>query len=278
MIEIANYVRAKSLEEAYELNQKKGNAVVGGMLWLKMQRKRVGTVIDLSDLGLDTIEETPEEFKIGAMATLRDLELHEGLNALTHGAAKDSVRHIVGVQFRNLATVGGSVFGRFGFSDVLTFFMAVGARVELYRGGTVSVEEFARMPCDRDILVRVIVPKTAGETVYLSERNTKTDFPVLTCCVSRTEEELRCVIGARPMPAVCLRDTEGILAAGITPESAKRFGDYVKEHVVTGSNLRGSKEYRSILAGVLAKRALLLSAGFSFTASGMEGGEPKGAN
>ena len=40
MIEIVNYVKPKSLKEAYELNQKKGNAVIGGMLWLKMQKKR----------------------------------------------------------------------------------------------------------------------------------------------------------------------------------------------------------------------------------------------
>lgn len=257
MIEIANYVKAGSLEEAYALNQKKGNAVIGGMLWLKMQKKRVGTAIDLSGLGLDTIEETPEEFRIGAMVTLRQIERHEGLNKMTCGAAKDSVKHIVGVQFRNLATVGGSLFGRYGFSDVLTFFMAAGAKAELYHKGIVTLEEFAKMPYDRDILVRVIVPKEKAATVYLSQRNTQTDFPVLTCCISKTESEIRCVIGARPMPAFCLRDEKGILSGGITQESAKAFGDYVKANTVTGSNMRGSGEYRSILAGVLTKRALL---------------------
>ena len=59
------------------------------------------------------------------------LAAHCGLNELTHGAMRESVKDIVGVQFRNLATVGGSIFGRFGFSDVLTLFMAVGASVEL---------------------------------------------------------------------------------------------------------------------------------------------------
>ena len=56
------------------------------------------------------------------MVTLRDLELDPGLNSYTDGAARESVRHIVGVQFRNLATVGGSIYGRYGFSDVLTMF------------------------------------------------------------------------------------------------------------------------------------------------------------
>ncbi|MCI5648166.1 MAG: FAD binding domain-containing protein [Fusicatenibacter sp.] len=257
MIEIAKYVKAESLEEAYQLNQKKSSTVIGGMLWLKMQKKRVGTAIDLSGLGLDTIEETEEEYRIGAMVSLRQIEQHAGLNALTCGAAKDAVKHIVGVQFRNLATVGGSLFGRYGFSDVLTFFMAIGAKVELYHRGILTVEEFSRLPYDRDILVRVLVPKKAQKTVYLSQRNTKTDFPVLTCCICREEEELRCVIGARPGRAVCLRDEKQILKDGITPESAASFGAYAREQITTGSNLRAGSEYRSILIGVLGKRALL---------------------
>ena len=31
MVTIQNYVRAKSLEEAYELNQKKGNCILGAL-------------------------------------------------------------------------------------------------------------------------------------------------------------------------------------------------------------------------------------------------------
>ena len=119
------YVRAQSLDEAYELYQKKPNFVLGGMLWLKMKNKTLGTAIDLCDLGLDQIDEDENEFRIGAYATLRQIETHETLNAYTHGAIAESVRHIVGVQFRNVATVGGSIWGRFGFSDVMTIFRAL---------------------------------------------------------------------------------------------------------------------------------------------------------
>ena len=85
-------------------------------------------------MGLDTIEETDTEIIIGAMATLRDLETNAALNAYTAGAVREAVRHIVGVQFRNCATVGGSIYGRFGFSDVLTMFLVLDAQVELYKG------------------------------------------------------------------------------------------------------------------------------------------------
>ena len=167
MMTIREYKRAESLEEAWQLNQKRPNRVLGGMIWLKMENINVGTAIDLSGLGLDTIEETDEGFSIGAMVTLRQLELHPGLAAYTDGAVRESVRHIVGVQLRNLATVGGSIYSRFGFSDVLTMFLAMDCDVELYKGGILPLQEYAQRPYDRDILVRLIVKKTPMQ-LYLS--------------------------------------------------------------------------------------------------------------
>jgi len=104
MMTIREYKQAESLEEAWQLNQKKANRVLGGMIWLKMENINVGTAIDLSGLGLDTIEETEDSFSIGAMVTLRQLEEHAGLAAYTHGAVKEALRHIVGVQICELTT------------------------------------------------------------------------------------------------------------------------------------------------------------------------------
>ena len=56
MLKIKQYVKAESLEQAYELNQKKTNRIVGGMLWLKMSTAQIQTAIDLSGLGLDQID------------------------------------------------------------------------------------------------------------------------------------------------------------------------------------------------------------------------------
>ncbi len=258
MLTIENYVKAGSLEEAYERNQKKANRIIGGMLWLKMSRMRVQTAIDLSGLGLTSIEEDDREFSMGAMVTLRQLETHAGLLDYTEGSMKESLRRIVGVQFRNLATLGGSIFGRFGFSDVLTEFLALGAEVELYKAGRMTLEEFSKMPADRDILVRVILPKKAEKSVYMSLRNTSTDFPVLTCGVSKTSDgTVRAAIGARPGRAVVVGDTEGILKNGITEETAKAFGEYVSGQIVTGSNMRAGAEYRKRLVEVLTRRCIL---------------------
>ena len=65
------YVRAQSLDEAYELYQKKPNFVLGGMLWLKMKNKTLGTAIDLCDLGLDQISDVMTIFRaLGAKVQL----------------------------------------------------------------------------------------------------------------------------------------------------------------------------------------------------------------
>ena len=257
MLTIQNYVRVKSLDEAYELNQNKHNRILGGMLWLKMSNITVPTAIDLCDLGLNTIEETPEEFSIGAMTTLRQLEQHAGLNEYTNGAVAQAVEDIVGVQFRNRATVGGSIFGRFGFSSVLTVFMAMDAYVELYKGGIIPLEQFAAMEKDRDILVRLIVKKTPGAFAFQVVRNSRTDFPTLACAAAKTAEGYQVVIGARPQKAVVLRDTQGLLSGGVTEESAKAFADFAAENIATGSNIRAGADYRTHLIRVLTCRALM---------------------
>ncbi len=256
MMTIREYKRAESLEEAWQLNQKRSNRVLGGMIWLKMETIPVGTAIDLSGLGLDTIEETDDSFSIGAMVTLRQLEEHAGLAAYTHGAVKEALRHIVGVQLRNLATVGGSIYSRFGFSDVLTLFLAMDCSVELYKGGVISLREYAERPYDRDILVRLIVKKEKAKFFYQSVRNSQTDIPVLTCAAARLDDgSFRIAIGARPLKAVLFEFPAQTGASG--QDFARKIAYEVQQQIVTGSNMRGSAEYRRHLAGVLTKRAIL---------------------
>ena len=257
MITIQKYVRAQSLEEAYQLNQSKRNRIVGGMMWMRLGKGGINTAIDLCGLGLDTITETEDAFTIGAMVPLRQLELHEGLDAYTNGAVRSAVKDIVGVQFRNMATVGGSIWGRFGFSDVLTVFLAMDCYVELYKGGTLPLEQFATMKKDSDILVRLVVKKTPGRFVYTAMRNQRTDVPVIACALSKVDGEYRAVIGARPAKAMVIRDTQGLLAQGISEESAKAFAAFAANTAPTDSNIRASAAYRTHLIRVLTERAAL---------------------
>ena len=228
MLTIREYKQAATLEEAWQLNQKRPNRVLGGMLWMRLSKGNVQTAIDLSALGLDTIEETETEFRIGAMVSLRRLELHVGFTAYSEGANTGKTlalrrKKIVGVQFRNLATVGGSVFGRFGFSDVLTLLLVMDSYVELYKGGIVPLADFVNMPYDRDILVRVIVKKTAAHYSYKSVRISKTDFPVLTCAAALTQESVQVAVGRTPGEGALVKDAEQLATLPMTAEKAVQY-------------------------------------------------------
>lgn len=257
MITIREFKKVASLEEAWQLNQKRTNKIIAGMLWTKMTKGNVMTAIDLSGLGLNTIDENEEEIRIGCMATLRQMEEHAGLHAYSNGAVKEALRYIVGVQFRNLATVGGSVYGRFGFSDVLTVLLAMDTYVEMYKGGIIPLAEFVNMKYDRDVLVSVIIKKQKASYCYQSVRIAKTDFPVLTCAAALTEAGVSIAVGARPGKAMLVKDEESLVTLPITAEKAKAFAEYAAAKVPTGNTNRGSAEYRTHLVKVLAERTLM---------------------
>lgn len=248
MFTTQNYVVASTLDEAYECNQKPKSTVIGGCGWLKMGRRTMSTAIDLSRLGLDQITETDDFFELGAMVTLRQMETHVGLAAYFGDCIAASVRQIVGVQFRNCATIGGSIWGRFGFSDPLTLFLALDAQVVLYHAGVVCLSDFVDMPYDRDILTAIRLPKRGQKTVYLSHRASATDFPVLAVAVSEMEAQRIASVGARPMRA------QRVL--GETGEPAEAFAERCVDTLTFASNLRGSAEYRAHLCRVLVRRAV----------------------
>lgn len=247
MFTVKQYVKPSSLREAWELNQKRSNIIVGGMGWLKMSRRDFSTAIDLSELGLDKIEETDKEFIIGAMVTLRQLEKHKAFNMYFNNVAKESLKHIVGVQFRNCATIGGSVWLRPGFSDPLTFFMALDTYAELYTGEDntllVPLSEFCGMKRDRSLVLALHVKKDGRKTACESLRNTETDFPLLVVAVTKKADQYIAAVGARPA-----------VAKQISADSIDELIKKAKE-LSYHDNLRGSASYRRAMSEVLIKRA-----------------------
>ncbi len=255
MLTIDTYLRPESLEEAYEAVQKKNSAVLGGMLWLRLGNRRIGTAIDLSALGLDQVEDAGNAWKIGAYTTLRTMEMHTDLQEEFHGVLRNCVSSIVGVQFRNLATVGGSVFGRYGFSDIVTTFLALDASVEMYKHGIVSLEEFCGMGNVKDILTHIHLPKFPAAAAYCAQRNTATDFPVLNTCAVLRNTTLTVTVGARPLRAVPFRfEICNTISAA---EQAESIAKQISENTIFASNARASAEYRQHLCHVLVRRAVL---------------------
>ncbi|MCG8483311.1 MAG: FAD binding domain-containing protein [Clostridia bacterium] len=257
MFTFKEYVSAKGIKDAYELlNQNKNNVVLGGLLWLKMGRKHYNTAINLSHLGLDTITETESEIEIGCMTTLRQIETSPILNHYFNGVLSETVKHIVGVQFRNCATIGGSVYARFGFSDVLTTLLALDTYVHLYEGGIISLEQFVNMPYKKDILIKIIIKKNGSGAAHLSHRITATDFPVLAVSLSLCQDKWKIAVGARPTKAKLAYEASNLLSQNPLDDEIDAACCLLTHELNFGTNLRGSSEYRKILAKVLVKRGV----------------------
>jgi putative selenate reductase FAD-binding subunit len=165
---------------------------------------------------------------------------------------KEAVRHIVGTQFRNMATVGGSISGRFGFSDIWTLFLALDAQVELYKGGTVSLSAFGQTGPGRDIVTHIVVPKKACQTAYDSLRLNETDFPVIAVAVSADAKDVRCAIGARPARA----EVVSLPISDVRSQGLEGAAKQIAHSMTYESNMRGSADYRQDMAVVLCRRLL----------------------
>ena len=246
MAKYKNYVIAQSLEEAYELNQKKSSVIVAGNMWLRMCGLNKMTAIDLSALGLDKIEEEKDAFVVGAMTTLRAMETNEALHAAFGGVFARAFAPIVGTQFRRTATIGGSVYSRFGFSDVSALLLALDAEVLLYRRGAEKLADYQKEAWERDIITHIRIPKGQTADVH-SVRVSGTDIPTLVCAAAKSGRGLRIVLGARPARAM-------IVADGLSVWDEQTLAQ-IAAKTAFGSNLRASEAYRRKIAPVLMARA-----------------------
>jgi predicted ABC-class ATPase len=122
-------------------------------------------------------------------------------------------------------------------------------QVELYQRGRISLEEFAKLPYDRDILVQVILKKDGRRAVYASSRRSKTDFPIIACGVAKKGDSWYVSVGARPARAALC-----VLPAG--NEAVKDLAEKAAEAFSYGDNMRAGGEYRKHLAQVSIRRLM----------------------
>ena len=257
MLRFEKYVCPGSTRQAYELLQENRQAtVVGGMMWLRLADRTSPLGIDLSHCGLDKIEESEGAFRIGAMVTLGQLENHERFQAATCGIFTEAVRDIVGTQFRNLATVGGSLYARMGFSDIVCALLALDTEVELEGAGVMPIIPFTERGARNDILTHIVVRKHRYRAAFESVRNAATDFSALNAAAACWQGSWHVTVGARPKKATLLTGGERIpLRAEFTPAELDAVCE-LAEGLDYGSDLRATAEWRRAVAPALIRRAI----------------------
>lgn len=231
-----DYVKPSDIDEAYALlNTRKNAALIAGGLFLRLQKQTHPLLIDLDNLDLDYIKEVKDGFIVGAMTNLRDIE-----TSLLPVAIKDAVKQISGIGVRNLATIGGSVCGRYPFSDIDTALCAFDAYLTFYKSGKISMRDFYQSGLkDKDILLEIIIKKPE-KAMTRSYKKVYTDFSLVN--VTYCDGDI--AIGARPGRAIVI--------SGIDDQSIEQILDQVDFK----SDYRASGDYRKALAKALLEDIL----------------------
>lgn len=260
MIRIRKLNKPKTMEEAWELysGSKKARLIAGGAFLRLSKDLYIGEAVDLFDLNLNGIREEEDAFIVGSMTTLRQLETDSALNTYFNNYFAKALENIVGVQLRNIATIGGTVYPRYGFSDLLTALLALDVGLQFYKAGRMSLEVYMENGLlEKDILVDIIIKKNIRNAAFGMIRNSKGDYAILNCGVSLKDGRYRVSTGGRPGRAVVAEEAMEILNAAeeMNEETIGKACDAVAG-LTYGTNMLGSGQYRKAMSKVLLKRGI----------------------
>jgi CO/xanthine dehydrogenase FAD-binding subunit len=261
MISIEEYLRPKTLEEAYDILVSDDKAtIIGGGAFIRLSSKNISKAIDLQTLGLRYISEVDDKIEIGSETTFGDIESSPLLNRVFNGYISKNIKDIWSLQMRNIVTVGGTVYPKLGFSDFITMLLALDVEVVLYKNGKLSLEEYLKTKFSKDIMLKLSIKKAGRKSAFKFMRNSYYDFSILNVSASSANglKNFRVAIGARPGVAVLANEAMNILNSGqISEELINEAAKAASEEVSFASDIRGSKEYRKEICKSLVKRALL---------------------
>lgn len=225
-------VQPTTLEEAVDEMKNSKFTIIGGGVFLKLQKGCAHKGIDLSKLGLDYIREDEGRICIGSMTTLREIEK----SSVLPDCMVQSVLQIGGVGLRNLATIGGSVSGKYSFSDIGTALIALDAKLKFLLGGEVTMLEYLHSNIMKNDILLEISFKKAGFSSFKAFKHNYTDFALVNICLT-SGDKIRIAVGARPGKAVIIKDIN-------TKHNAREL----LRDVEFSSDFRGTGDYRRSVA------------------------------
>ena len=241
----------RSLSEAFPLLQDEGARPMSGgtalMLMMKAGVLRPTRLVSLRRLGLSRIEVSAGVLRIGAMASLRQLEKSEEVRRGWPVIAR-TLRTLANVRVRNVATVGGALAHGDPHMDLPPLLTALGATVSIARAGgerTASVESLYAGYLETtlepgELITQVHVPALgARRAVYLKcTTRSADDWPAVGVAVVLDGEKPTIVVSAatdRPTRIASAEAADGLEIEG---------------------DLHGSAAYKKQLVRVYIRRAI----------------------
>lgn len=251
-MKIKEYISPTSIKEAYTLiNDNKKAVLVAGGAYLRLQKRQVPLAIDLSNLGLDYIIEEDNFLKIGSMTTLRSIEVSEACKSKINGVLSNGVKQIASLQLRNIVTMGGSICGKYNFSDILPVLIALNAHLRFYKSGNVSIQDFLKDDLKNDILLEISIDLNQEGIVKFLKKTYK-EYSLINVALVKQEGDYRIAVGGRPGRGAYAKLASKILT---TEQNIDKVCEILAEELVFKDDYRVSGDYRKSIAQSLLKEA-----------------------
>ncbi len=276
------YLRPETIDAAIDMKVDYGPRArfwAGGTDMMLLWQRRVvdfDYCIDLTYVpSLRYIEMEGSTLRIGAMATLDDLDLKSNLNTAL-AALGETARLMNTKQTRTIATVGGNLCHASPSADLTPPLIAMGTQVKLQgpEGERViplgdfhiGVNETAL--ADNEIVIEFIVPHVSEQLAASYNRIARTvvDIALVSSAVclrmddTRTIRDAGVVLGAVGPTAIRAPNAENVLI-GVSLEelangTAQKAGAQASLAARAISDIRASQEFRTDMTSVLTERSI----------------------
>jgi carbon-monoxide dehydrogenase medium subunit len=261
----------QSLSEAFPLLQDEGARPMSGgialMLMMKAGVLRPPRLVSLRRLGFSRVDISEKGLRIGAMASLRQLEkspqVRNGWPVLTR-----TLRTLANVRVRNVATVGGALAHGDPHMDLPPLLAALGATVTIagpQGERTASVESlyagYLETTLKRgELITQVQVPALGGRRAAYLKCTTRSadDWPALGMAVvlDPQKREASVVVSAATDRPTRLIQVEKIFRGREIDEKLIGEAAEAARQIDIEGDLHGSAAYKKHLIGVYLKRAV----------------------
>lgn len=277
----SKYLVPQNMNECLELLKKNtGNMkiIAGGtdlLLRMRSGKEKVGTLLDISSLGLSYIHEDGDNIRIGAMTEL--IKVHEYfLKAQQPLKILSETAHQIGSwQIRNLATIGGNICTGNSCADMAVTLLALDAKLKIdgkYGSRIVPAHEFFLAPRSvnvkkTEILTEIIINRHEGEgygATYIKIGNRKGPIIAILSIATVLKmnndsqiEDIKAVAGTLAPVPIRLYNSERIIKGKLLTEDVLSESVAILiDEISPRTSFRSTKEYRKSVAPVIFKRSL----------------------
>lgn len=278
-----DYLEPTTIEEALSLlskNNRKAKVIAGGtdvMLQARNKAIKVDYLVDITNIpGLDHItSKDGQGLKIGALSTIRDLELSAELQK-KYPIISQAAGQLGSVAIRNVATLGGNLCNALPSAEMAQVMVALSAQAKI-----IGPEGTRKLPLEdffkgvgktalksNELMLEIEVPKLQSNSsgIYIKHApRGSVDLAIVNITVLMTLEpktnicrDVSIVLGAVAPTPLKARQAENVLKGKTIDEklidkAAQAASD--EAHPRTDS-IRGSAEYKKEMVKVLVARAI----------------------